>query len=117
MDYFLCILMVMCHEGSVISKHELICQNISSLSCRFQLTGIKQVCPKFILYPYSLGGIGEGIKQERKIENCVENRTQPCFSLFPTLNSSETSPLKLTDAFIPLCNADISLSGHFHVQC
>ena len=65
-DYFLWILVVVCHKGSVVSKHELMYQNISGLSCRLKLTGIEQVCPQSALCPYSLGEISEGIRQDQR---------------------------------------------------
>ena len=52
---------------------------------------------------------------ERKIKNRVRPRIQSYFTLFLTSNSSKGSPFKLTDAFIPVCKADMSLtkwSGH-----
>ena len=92
-------MLVLCHKGSVISKHELMYLNISGLSCKLKVADIEQFYPQSALYPYSLSGIGEGIRItiERKIENHAERRTQHCFTLLPTHNGSGSSPLKLTD--------------------
>ena len=68
-DYFQCILVVINHHGSVISKHELAYQNISGLSCRLKLTGIEQVCSQSTQELYFLGGISKGIKLEHRKKN------------------------------------------------
>ena len=114
MDYFFkCNFEANCHEGSVVSKQELVHQNISNLYfCRFNLTGFEQVCHWSTLYLQSFGGISDGIRQEhwKKIWKSVRERTHSCFS-----NCSGSFSLKLSDALIPECKSDISLakwSGH-----
>ena len=44
---------------------------------------------------------------DRKMEKSVGASTQPCLTPFVTLNDSETSPLTLTFAIIPVCRASI----------
>ena len=39
-DYSLCLLVVVCHKGNIISKHEFAYQNISGLFCRIKLTEV-----------------------------------------------------------------------------
>ena len=106
-DYILCILVVVCHEVSGVRWQELEYQSISGLSCRLKFTGMEQVC-LWSLYPYSFGGISEGIRQDhkRKRKDSVA-RTQPFSPSFSTSNTSENS-LKLTNTFIPVCKADTS---------
>ena len=82
--------MVVCQERSIVSKHKLSYQNICGFFlCGLKLTGIDQVCPRSTQYPYSLDGISESIKQDKKEKSkvCVSPRSQPQIVLrVPPLN-------------------------------
>ena len=108
-EYFECILVLVYY----VSKQELVYSNISGLSCRLKLTSIEQVCHQSALYPYFLGRISEGIRQDyrkkKKNENSEGARTQLYFTPFPTSNGSKSSLLKLTDSFFPVCKVGMSL--------
>ena len=101
-DYFLCILVVVCHEGSVGSQHKLAYRNISALSSTFKLTVIDIPGLK------SVKASDKTI--ERKIENSVEVITQPCFTTFSTSNGFECSSLKLAGVFSSFCKTNTWLT-------
>ena len=47
---------------------------------------------------------------ERKIENSIRAKIQLFLIPFPTSNGSKSSPLKLSNVFIPACKADMRLT-------
>ena len=99
-DYLLCILVVLYHKSSVISKHELVYQNNSGFLNRFAPSLLCIHTP----WVKSVNASDKTI--EREIENSVGSRTKPCFALFPTSNGLKSSPLKLTDTFILVYEPD-----------
>ena len=70
-DYFLYILVVVCHKGSVVSKQG--CPSQLSFNTLWVelVKATRQVCRKCFWYP--LGGISEGIRQvcRKKFKNIV----------------------------------------------
>ena len=106
-DYFLCILVVMRHKGSVVSKHELAYQTISDLSSDLNWLALNMSVPGLLCIHTSwVKASSKTI--ERKIQNCVGQEHSPVF-LHSQPHDFESSPLELTDAFIPLCKAKTSL--------
>ena len=60
---------VVYHDGSVVSKYDLAYQNITGVSCWLKLTSMEQVCSLSTLYPYFLAGISEWIRRDHIKKN------------------------------------------------
>ena len=67
-DYFLCILVVVCHKSSIISKIELAYQNIFGLT-DLNWLALNKFSPSLLCTSYSLSRISEGIRQDHREKN------------------------------------------------
>ena len=96
-DYFLCILVAVCHKRSVVS--------MNLLSEHFW-SSVHSIGLPFFSIPWAELVKASDKSIGRKIKNNIGALTQSCFFPFPTSNGSKSSPPKLTDAFIHVCKVD-----------
>ena len=93
--------MIMCDKGHIIRKHKLTYHSLCCTSQRLKLTDAVKVCSRSGLNPCFFLRVSEGMSRttERYIENNVGASTQPCLTLFSTLNDSAI--------LIPQCRGEI----------